>query len=596
MREEIQGDQSLMRSLCRNLLSLFVAVSAIGASGFLESRANDNKTGKPKLAVIVVFDQLRGDYLEKWRDLFGEGGFKRLQTEGAWFTNCHYPYADTLTAPGHTSLVTGTSPYKHGIIANDWYDRMSGEVVSSIQSERYGPVPPPKPAGAAPSPYPLPRGGEGRVRGGAAPLRRREETIGDVLFRATKGKAKIGSLSIKDRAAILLAALRAQFVYWFSTSAGGFVTSTYYNDTLHPWVKDFNNKAPQDRWFGKEWTLFRASLDYTKHSGPDNITFEGTGFTQGRVFPHPMKGGLDKVGKKYYEAMTNSPRGNELLLELAKTAIKAEKMGQGDETDLLSLSFSSNDLIGHCWGPDSQEVLDVTLRSDLILKQLLDFLDAEVGKGQYTVVLSADHGICPIPELAKAEGKDAGRVSADALLRGGQAHLQATFAKDGKLRPWIDKMSGSWFYFNKGVLRELGLSSSTVEQALADWLVKQPGVEAAFIRSRVEGKSKLADPLAESVRLSFFSEASGDVKVLLKPYHLFSVNLTKSPAYATTHGSPYPYDTHVPLLAYGPGIRPGRHAERITPQTLATILARGIDLPLPAAAEAPLPEGVFERR
>ena len=253
---------------------------------------------------------------------------------------------------------------------------------------------------------------------GASPLRRREETIGDVLLRISKGKVKVGSLSIKDRAAILLAALRAHFVYWFSTGAGGFVTSTYYNDTLHSWVNDFNKRAPQDQWFGKDWTLFRANLDYAKYSGPDDVAAEATGFAQGRVFPHPMKGGLDKVGKKYYEALTNSPRGNDLLLALAKTAIVAEKMGQGEETDLLSLSFSSNDLIGHCWGPDSQEVLDVTLRSDVIIKELLDFLDTKVGKGQYLLVLSADHGICPIPEVAKSQGKDAGRVSANAAAAG----------------------------------------------------------------------------------------------------------------------------------------------------------------------------------
>ena len=246
----------------------------------------------------------------------------------------------------------------------------------------------------------------------------------------SKGKAKIGSLSIKDRAAILMAALRAHFVYWFSTGAGNFVTSTYYNDAIHAWVNDFNKQAPQDKGFGKDWTRLRADLDYAKFSGPDDVAAEGTGFAQGRVFPHPMTGGLTKTGKKYYEALTTSPQGNELLLALAKTAIVAEKMGQGEDTDLLTLSFSSNDLIGHCWGPDSQEVLDVTLRSNLIVKELLDFLDARVGKGQYLLVLSADHGICPVPELAKEQGKDAGRVSADKLRRGGEAHLQAAFGKD----------------------------------------------------------------------------------------------------------------------------------------------------------------------
>jgi hypothetical protein len=524
---------------------------------------------------------MRGDYLVKWKDLFGEGGFKRLQTEGAWFTNCHYPYSDTVTSAGHTSLVTGTSPYKHGIVGNEWYDRGSGEAVDSTASDRYEPVPPALP------------GKKGKRSKGASPLRRREETIGDVMLRASKGKAKVGSLSIKEHAAVLMAALRAHFAYWFSTSTGNFGTSTYYNDTLPPWVKDFNGKHLGDRWFGKDWTLFRTQLDYAKYSGPDDIDAEGTGYSQGRTFPHPMTGGLSKLGSKYYSAVTNSPYGNELLLELVKTAVIAEKMGQGAETDLLTISFSSNDTVGHCWGPDSQEVLDITLRSDVLLKQLLDFLDAKVGKGQYVVFLSADHGVCPIPELSKSQGKDAGRVSPQVLRSGGEAHLQATLAKDGKKRPWIENMTGSWFYFNKGTLRELRLPSSLAEKTLADWLTKQPGVEAAYVRSEIEGKPPLTDPIAESVRRSFYPECSGDVKVLLKPYYLFSGNTKKVTAYATTHGSPHDYDTHVPLLAFGPGVRPGVHGERVTPQAVATILARLLDVPLPSGDDTPLPKGVL---
>jgi predicted AlkP superfamily pyrophosphatase or phosphodiesterase len=545
----------------------------------------DEKPAKPKLAVVVVFDQMRGDYLEKWQELFEDGGFKRLQTGGAWFTNCHYPYAETLTSVGHTSLMTGTSPYKHGIIANEWYDRASGAEVASVHSDRFEPLPPVKPEKDSKDkkkPY------------GAAPLRRREETVGDVLFRATKGKSKIGSISIKDYAAVLLAALRAQFVYWFSPATGQFVTSTYYCDARHSWVNDFNKKALADQWFGKDWSVCRPNLDYVKYSGLDDVPGEALGYAQGRTFPHPMTGGADKIGKKYYGAMTNSPRGNELLFAFAKTAIEAEKMGQGPDTDLLTISFSSNDYIGHTWGPDSQEVLDITLASDRIMKELLDFLDAKVGKGQYLLLLSADHGVCPIPENTKAQGKDAGRVSADELRLGATAHLQATFAKDGDKRAWFDKMSGTWFYFNKGVLRELGLSSREVEESLAGWLAKQPGIQAAYTRTQLEGKTKMDDLLAETVRLSFFPENCGEVKILLKPHYQFSVNPKKGPAYATTHGTPYPYDTHVPLLVYGPGVRAGKHGERITPQALATILARGLDLPPPSAAEAPLPKGMFD--
>ncbi len=570
-----------MKSPCRALTGLFIIILAVGAGAPGSSRADDTKYPKPKLAVILVFDQMRGDYLQKWKDLFGEGGFKRLQTDGAWFTNCHYPYSDTVTSAGHTSLVTGTSPYRHGIIGNEWYDRGSGEAADSTASERYDPVPP------------APPGKKGKRSKGGSPLRRREETIGDVILRASQGKAKIGSLSIKEHAAVLMAALRAHFVYWFSTSTGNFGTSTYYNDTLHSWIKDFNSKHLGDRWFGKDWTPFRTRLDYAKYSGRDDVEAEGIGYGQGRTFPHPMSGGLTKVGSKYYSALTNSPYGNELLLELVKTAIVAEKMGQGDQTDLLTVSFSSNDTVGHCWGPDSQEVLDITLRSDLILKQLLDFLDVKVGKGQYVVLLSADHGVCSIPEVSKSHGKDAGRIAPEALRSGGEAHLQMTLAKDGNKRPWIENMTGSWFYFNKGTLRELGLPSSTVEKTLATWLSKQPGVEAAFIRSEIEGKPPLTDPIAESVRRSFYPERSGDVKVLLKPYYLFGGDGKKSAAYATTHGSPYDYDTHVPLLAYGPGLRPGVHAERVAPQALATILARLLDVPLPSGDDTPLPKGVL---
>ena len=576
-----------MISLIRKPLAV-ILVATIALAGLREqpSRAGGKKPAKPKLAVIVVIDQLRGDYLEKWHDLFIDGGFKRILSEGAWFTNCHYPFSDTLTAAGHASMVTGASPNKHGIIANEWYDRLSGEVITAVQSDRYEPVPPPVPDKNAKE--------QKRISGGS-PLRRREESIGDVLFRASGGKSKIGSLSIKDRAAILLAALRAHFAYWFSTSAGKFVTSTYYNDTPHAWVKDFNQKAPQDQFFGKSWTLLRKNLDYVKHAGLDDISFEGTGYEQGRTFPHPLTGKLTKPGKKYYEALTNSPQGNELLLELAKTAIDAEKMGQGENTDLLCLSFSCNDLIGHCWGPDSQEVLDATLRTDLIIKELLDVLDAKVGKGQYLLVLSADHGICPIPEVAKAQGKDAGRVSQDRLRTGAEAHLQTTYSKDGKKRLWIEKMSGSWFYFNKGVMRELALAPAEVEKTLADWLVKQPGVQAAFTRTQVGGSQKLDDPLTESVRLSFHPEASGEVKVLLKPYYLFTADLVKAPAYATTHGSPHPYDTHVPLVVFGPRVEPGKRTERVTPLAIATILAHGLNIALPSAAEAPLPAGLFKK-
>lgn len=572
----LAGKFQMISTIGRSILILLAAIS-LSCGNKPESKSLPKSTGKIKLAVIVVFDQMRGDYPARWEKLYGEGGFRRLMKDGAWFQNCHYPYAYTLTAPGHASLMTGTSPYKHGIIGNEWYDRESGDVISAVESAKHRPVPAP----ANP-----------RIIG-TSPFRRKQLSVGDVLLEASKGKSKIVSLSIKDRSAMLLAALRA-LCYWFSTNAGGFVTSTYYEDSLRPWVAEFNRGKMADQWFGKDWIRLLPEVDYAKYSSSAENPFGGIGIEQGQSFPHRLDGGEEKITRAYYGAMINSPYGNRLLLALAKKAIEAEKLGQGDSQDLLCLSFSCTDTVGHCWGPDSQEVLDVTLHSDRIVKELLETLDAKVGKDNYVLVLSADHGICPIPEVSAKQGKKAARVSPQLLTSDAQAFLNDKFSKDKKL-PWIEEALGDSIYFNRGVLRELALESAVVEKALADWLAKQPGILGAYTRTQLS-KGRIADDaIAESVRLSFHPDASGDVFVVLQPYHLLSPPISpKLAAYRTTHGSPHPYDTHVPLLVYGHGVKAGIREERVTPQAAAAILARGLGISAPPGADAPLPKGLFE--
>lgn len=541
-------------------------------------------TGKPKLVVLVVFDQMRGDYLQKWRPIFGEGGFKRLQDDGAWFTNCHYPYAYTLTAAGHTSLSTGTTPSKHGIIANDWYDRATAQSVSSV-------TPPPEEATR-----------------GVGPYRRKVESVGDVLLRMLTGKSRVASLSIKDRAAILMAALRANICYWFNTQTGNFGTSAYYRPDPHPWVTKFNKLRLADQWLDKNWDRFNTKLDYTKQSGPDDFITEGTGYNQGQTFPHPFKLGATKDEKtnkqNYYEAVTNSPMGNELLLQFAKTTILNEKLGQGDAVDLLCVSFSSNDLVGHCWGPDSQEVLDVTLRSDALIKDLLTFLDAKVGKDNYYFALSADHGVCPLPEFAKQQGKIADRVEPEILTTRAEEFLNKKFLAPGEKAPWLEmpKKSNTWVYLNHATLRELKLTPEKVETALAGWYDEQPGIEKAFTRTAMLNAKTNTEQteLFRSVQRSFHPDCSGDVMVIIKPYHLFSpATLSKNPekltSYRTTHGTPHPYDTHVPLLVLGPRIQPGTRDGRVTPQAMASILAEALGVPPPAGADYPVPPGLFKK-
>jgi hypothetical protein len=535
-------------------------------------------TGKGKLVVLVVFDQMRADYLTRWQELFDKDGFGCLQKQGAWFQNCHYPYAFTLTAPGHASIVTGCSPCKHGVIANDWYDPITRQEVGAVKADRYPTVP--------------------HLAGkteGAAPIYRLQDSVGDGLQKMTRGKAKVVSLSIKDRSAILMAALRAAVCYWFDTLRGLFVTSTYYRDAPHRWVAELNRERPADRYFGKDWTRLRPDLDYVRWSGPDDVDGEGIGYKQGRTFPHPMTGGLEQPGKNYYEAFTFSPFANEVLLELAKRAIHEEKLGQRDVADLLCLSFSSNDLIGHCWGPDSQEVLDVTLRSDLLIKDLLKYLDEKVGRDRYVLVLTADHGVAPLAEVALAQGKDAGRVPPALFTTQAAEFLQATFAPGAKPLPWVEKAVGGWVYLNHGTLKELGLPAAKVQDALAQWLEQQRGVAKAYTHERLLRGEYADGPIGRAMQLSFYAPRCGDVGVMLKPYYMVlgPVTDSKNNAYRATHGLSYPFDTHVPLVVYGAGVRSGIHGERVTPLAAAAMMARALSIPPPPAAEEPLPQGVF---
>jgi arylsulfatase A-like enzyme len=258
------------------------------------------------------------------------------------------------------------------------------------------------------------------------------------------------------------------------------------------------------------------------------------------------------------------------------------------------LSFSSNDLIGHTWGPDSQEVLDVTLRSDLIVKELLDFLDARVGHGQYTLVLSSDHGVCPYPEIARAAGKEAGRVDPKELLGRMAAFLDETYGKKGEKVVWVEEAVASWIYLNRRALRAQGLQSADVEATAAKWLVGQPGIQAAYTRTQLSAGPLKNDPVGESVRRSFDPERCGDLYLVVKPYYLLSPPLSPKLYLRTTHGSLHSYDTHVPLLVYGPGIRPGIRTDRVTPQAAAAILARSLGVAPPSGAEYGVPAGLWK--
>ncbi len=548
----------------------------------------------PKLLVLVVFDQMRGDYLQRWQALFAEGGFARLQKDGAWFTNCHYPYAVTQTGPGHASILTGCAPDQHGIVMNQWFDRKTGVLVNCSESARYKRVP-------APARIESEAGDDGKTNNvspkgklAGSPDYLLAPTLGDALKEATGGKAKVVGLSFKDRSAILPVGKSGDAVYWLDSADGMIVTSTCYRDSVHPWVAEFNQARVADQWFGKEWTRLRADLDYEKYSGPDKVEGEGTGTKQGVAFPHPTDGGLKKPGKNYYEALFNSPFGNEMLLELVKRAVIAEKLGQHEVTDLLVVSFSSNDAIGHCWGPDSQEVLDVTLRSDLIVAEFLKFLDKEVGAGKYTLALTADHGICPLPEVTTAKGKVAKRLSLKNMITAVEEHLNDKFGKNaGELKSkarWVETVQPPWIYLNYQFIDGAGLKVADVAADVSAFFGKQDGIYRTFTTAELAADFPLNDAIGRRMKRSYFPERCGDVAFVQAPYFLIDSFTYQT---GTTHGTPHSYDTHVPLIFLGPGVKPGIRLEQVTPQTVATVLAAAAGIKPPKLAAYPAPADIF---
>jgi hypothetical protein len=570
-----------MRRICLPLVGVFGLVFLL----FLTLPAAAPVVERPRLAVLLVFDQLRGDYLPRWQHLFGPDGFRRLMAEGAWFSNCHYPYADTVTGAGHASVATGCSPSRHGIIGNDWFDRDSQETVYCVGSLRDLPVPP----------RPLPSGDRHKAPG-IAPRRLLAPTLGDALKKATGGVGRVVSLSFKDRSAVLPGGQRPDVCCWFDARTGRFETSTYYADALPRWVAEFNRGPEIDRWFGVAWQRLLPDFDYTACVGPDDVSGEGEGAGQGRTFPH-MTGGVPLAPSVYFSALYNSPFGNEVLAQLARRAVEAEGLGTRSTPDLLCVSFSANDAIGHCWGPDSQEVLDVTLRSDRLVAGLLAFLDQRVGRGRYTVAVTADHGVCPLPEVSRAQGKDAGRLPLDLLSRRAGMFLQRTFGTTStggriSLAPerWVEFAGEGWVYLDRETIARHNLRLPDVEAALAGWLEKQPGIQRAYTWTRLLQGLPADDAVGQRVLRSFYPQRSGDVIIVTRPYWILYPYPT-----GTTHGSPHEYDTHVPLLVSGPGIHPGASADPVVPQAAAVLLARSLRIAPPAAADAVVPDQVLAR-
>lgn len=560
--------------------NLFVALIALGFLFNDNTLLSQTELQKPKLGILLVFDQLRGDYISRWQDHFVKDGFLRLTSEGTWFENCHYPYSGTVTGAGHATLTTGATPSIHGIVGNEWYDRTEGKSSYCAGSSRWTSMPPLPEAIAAP-------GTTVKVRGSGTPEKLRSETLGDALKRSTNNQGKVVALSFKDRSSVLPAGMKPDYCYWFDNSSGKFHTSTYYSNKIAPWLSDFNDSKFIDQWRNKSWEKLYPDKDYKPFSGIDEQTGEGNGKNQGKFFPHPF----GKTEKDYYDALYNSPFGNDVLLELAMKAIKAEKLGKNAQPDMLLISFSSNDSVGHSWGPDSQEVFDTTLRTDLLIRNLLLYLDKEVGKNNYVIALSADHGICPLPEVSKVKGLEAGRLATDKFAKEIEAALQEKFGKPTAPAKYLEAFSDTSAYLNYATLKANSINLDDATAFIKTWASSQPAILKAYTSKEINLASNSSDPLLVSVSKSWFKGRSGDICFILKPFYIPGAYLT-----GTTHGSPHTYDTHVPLIAFGGGIKNLLIKDKVSPQLAASIIAEGIGISTPASAEFTSPKEIWQER
>lgn len=479
---------------------------------------------KPKLVVLVVVDQMRYDYLVRFRDGF-TSGLSQLLSKGAVFTNAHYEQAPTVTAVGHSITLSGAMPAISGIVGNEWFDRTSGKQVTSVSDSDYTTL------GAS-------------EKGAASPRRLLVSTIGDEMKMSGRGKKVIG-VSMKDRSAILPVGHMADAAYWWDSSTGNFVSSTYYQKALPGWVEEFNKERAVDRFAGQKWSAFDASRLFT-------------------AMPAVL-------GKAYYNALYSSAFGNEVLESFAEACVRSERLGLNGGIDLFAISFSSNDSVGHKLGPDSPEVKDITIRTDQVLGKLFNLLDKQVGMANVLVVLTADHGVAPLPEKMAERKMPGGRMTEEFILTTVQQELSEKYGP-GK---WVLGKSGPSPYLDHKLIEEKKLSLEEVQQTAA-WAVRDlPHIARVFTREDLRKGLALNDQIARRVQNGFFYQRATDLVIVPEPYYLFEDS-------GTSHGTPYNYDSHVPVVFMGPGIKPGSHRARIAVNDIAATLATYLEVEVPS--------------
>ncbi len=539
----------------RRLLGLALATATLAACTTTPTAPTAPTPSSPKLLVLVVIDGLPMRQVTGYRDQLAPDGFARFLERGRWFSDAHYGHGHTVTAAGHSVMLTGAYPQRSGIISNEWRDPATGAPVYNTGDAAYTYLDNPT--------APL---------SGTSPRSLKVETLGDVL-RTRSPQSKVIGISGKDRGAILPAGHKGT-AYMYMGETGQFSSSTYYMAALPAWVKDFNAGKPADAFFKKSWAPLLPESAYAR-SVPDGQPWQ-VASGNGNRLPAVMGDKMDGPGPRFYGNLLASPFGDELTLAFARAVVTNEQLGRRGVQDILSVSLSSHDYVNHAFGPESRLSHDHTLHLDRHLQAFFQFLDKEVGAGNYVLALTADHGFSDTPEWAATQGRDAGRFASAASLALVNAALSARFGVDKLARDF----SAAGLLLNEQLAAERGLKFADVQAAARDELLKLPGVETVFTREQLLG-SDTTTPYLAQMRKSFDPTRAAQLQIVLKPNWIHSYRPGGS-----SHGSPHRYDTHVPLLFWGPGyVGQGEEKARVEIADLAPTLAGIAGLPAPAQAQ-----------
>jgi predicted AlkP superfamily pyrophosphatase or phosphodiesterase len=516
-----------------------------------------DKLQRPKLVVGVVVDQMRWDFLYRYYDRFDEkGGFRRILGQGYSCENTLVPYAPTVTACGHSSIYSGSVPAISGITGNVWWDREQMRPVYCTEDRNVKTV------------------GSSSTLGEMSPKNMLVTTICDELRLATNFKSKVIGIAIKDRGGILPAGHSANAAYWYDNTNGNWITSTWYMDKLPSWVNEFNAQKNPDKYYNAGWNLLYPADSYTQSTADEKV-YETKPF--GLAFPYDLK---NFVGKDYSK-ITVTPMGNSLTAEFAKAAIKAEQLGRGAATDFLAVSFSSTDYIGHSFGPNSVEAEDGMLRLDKDLGNLLDYLDAQVGKGQYLLFLSADHGVVQVPEFAQENKLPGGRLMMNTLV----STLNKELAVKYKSASIIVANENYQLHLNHRFIDSAGLNEKEIKDWLIARLYNEPAIDRAFSLDKLN-EIPLPATVRKMLNNGYYPRRNGDIEIMLKPGYVEAFANT-----GTTHGLWNPYDAHIPLLFYGWGIKHGNTNRETYMTDIAPTLAALLHIQMPSGCIGqPIPE------